>query len=125
MNIFKRFDRLVGNKSKVPLAIYRHTNGSIRCTTASIVESTFQMAAAHVYQLDPVEDCMYLRKWSAHSIRVGACVILHGMGFSDSQIQFLLRCRSGAFFNYLRNVTGLSYKQNRALADLTVMPNFV
>jgi hypothetical protein len=125
MNIVKRFARLVGVKSHVPLCVYRHHNGSIRYITASIIESTFRMAAAHVYKLDPVKDCEHLRKWSAHSLRVGACVILHGMGFTETQIQFLLRWKSTAFFNYLRNILGLSYKQNRAFADLSVMPNFV
>lgn len=126
MNIVKRFARLFGGlKRNVPLCVYRHTNGRIRYITASIIESTFRMAAAHVYKLDPVKDCEHLRKWSAHSIRVGACVILHGMGFKTSQIQFLLRWKSQAFFNYLRNILGLSYKQNRALADLSIMPNFI
>ena len=125
MDIVKRFARLVGIKSHVPLCVYRHQDGSIRYITASIIESTFRMAAAHVHKLDPVKDCEHLRKWSAHSIRVGACVILHGMGFTETQIQFLLRWKSNAFFNYLRNILGLSYKQNRAFADLSVMPNFV
>jgi hypothetical protein len=83
------------------------------------------MAAAHVYKLDPVKDCEHLRKWSSHSLRVGACVILHGMGFTDSQIKLLLRWRLDAFFDYLRNITGLAFKQYRALHDLSVMPNFI
>ena len=117
--------RLVGSDSTKPLCVYRHTNGTVRYITASIIEATFRKAASHIYKLDPVKDCAHLRKWSAHSLRVGACVILHGMGFTDSQIQFLLRWRSNAFFTYLRNITGLAYKQNRAHADLTIMPNFI
>jgi hypothetical protein len=83
------------------------------------------MAAAHVYKLDPVKDCEHLRKWSSHSLRVWACVILHGMGFTDSQIKLLLRWRSDAFFDCLRNITGLAFKQCRALHDLSIVPNFV
>jgi hypothetical protein len=56
---------------------------------------------------------------------VGACVILHGMGFTDTQIQFLLRWQSNAFFAYLRNIAGLAHQQNRALDDLSTMPNFI
>jgi hypothetical protein len=42
--------------------------------------------AAHVYNLDaPARDKLVLQHWSAHSIRVGACVILHAMGCSESQ----------------------------------------
>jgi hypothetical protein len=72
----------------------RHANSQVRCITASIIESTFRMAAAHVCKLDPVKDCEHLRKWSSHSVRIGASVILHGMGFTDSQIKLLLRWRS-------------------------------
>jgi len=125
MNIVKRHHRLVGTNPNVPLCVYRYTDGSVRFITASIIEATFRNAASNVYKLDPIKDCAHLRKWSAHSLRVGACVILHGMGFTDSQIQFLLRWRSNAFFTYLRNIAGLSYKQNRAHADLSTMPNFI
>jgi hypothetical protein len=77
------------------------------------------------YKLDPTRDKKHLQKWSVHSIRVGACVILHGMGFTDTQIQFLLRWTSNAFYVYLRNIAGLAHKQNRALDDLSAMPNFI
>ncbi len=125
MRIVQRFDRLVGLQHNIPLSVYRHTDGTVRNITASIVESTFRMAAAHVYKLDPVKDSEHLRKWSAHSIRVGACVILHGMGFSITQIKFLLRWKSDAFFAYLRNIAGLAYQQNRALDKTAAMPHFI
>jgi hypothetical protein len=78
-------------------------------------------------QTRPVKDCEHLRKWSSHSLRVGACGILHGMGFTNSQIRLLLlRWRSDAFFDCLRNIAGLAFKQCRALHhDLSIMPNFV
>lgn len=126
IRIVQRFSRLVGtNQCSTPLSVYRHANGQVRYITASIIESTFRMAAAHVYKLDPIKDRAHLRKWSSHSLRVGACVILHGMGFTDSQIKLLLRWRSDAFFDYLRNITGLAFKQCRALYDLSIMPNFI
>jgi hypothetical protein len=83
------------------------------------------MAAAHVYKLDPVKDSAHLCRWSAHSLRVGACLILHGMGFTNTQIQFLLCLQSNAFFVYLRNIAGLAHKQNRALNNLSIMHNFI
>jgi hypothetical protein len=125
VRIVQRFFRLLGFQHFVPLCVYRHDDGTIRYITASIIESTFRMAAAHVYKLDPVKDSAHLSRWSAHSLRVGACVILHGMGFTDTQIQFLLRWQSNAFFVYLRNIAGLAHKQNRALDDLSTMPNFI
>jgi hypothetical protein len=126
IRIVQRFSRLIGtNHRKVPLSVCRHANGQVRHITASIIESTFRMAAAHADKLDLVKDCEHLRKWSSHSLRVGACVILHGMGFTDSQIKLLLRWRSDAFFDYLRNITGLAFKQCRALHDLSIVPNFI
>jgi hypothetical protein len=98
VRIVQRFSCLIGaNHRNVPLRVCRHANGQVRCITASIIKSTFRMAAAHVYKLDPVKDCEHLRKWSSHSLRVGVCVILHGMGFTDLQIKLLLRWRSDAF----------------------------
>jgi hypothetical protein len=125
MQIVQQFARLVGRTPHIPLCVYRLDNGNIRYITASIIESTFHMAAAHVYKLDPVKDSAHLCRWSAHSLRVGPCVILHGMGFTDTQIQFLLRWQSNAFFVYLRNIAGLAHKQNCALDDLSIMPNFI
>jgi hypothetical protein len=74
MRIVQRFVRLVGNKCNVPLRVYQDANVTIRYITASLIETTFRTAAAHVYKVDPVKDGEHLRKWSAHSIRVGACV---------------------------------------------------
>ena len=42
-----------------------------------------------------------LHLWSAHSLRVGACVILHAAGFTEPQIQFLLRWCSTSFLELL------------------------
>jgi hypothetical protein len=125
MRIVQRFARLVGIKKHVPLCVYRTVDGTVQYITANLIETTFRTAAARVYKLDPVRDKKYLQKWSAHSVRVGACVILHGMGFTDTQIQFLLRWTSNAFYVYLRNIAGLAHKQNRALDDLSAMPNFI
>jgi hypothetical protein len=83
------------------------------------------MAAAHIYKLDPDCDSRHLRKWSVHSLCVGACIMLHGMSFTDTQTQFLLRWTSNVFDMYLRNIAGLAHKQNCALDDLSIMPNFI
>jgi hypothetical protein len=125
MRIVQRFAQLILRTVHLPLCVYRHDNGSIRYVTASIIKSTFRMAAVHIYKLEPVKDSAHLCPWSVHSLRVGACVILHGMGFTDTQIQFLLCWQSNAFFVYLRNIAGLAHKQNRALDDLSIMPNFI
>jgi hypothetical protein len=68
----------------------------------------FRRAAAAVYKLDPITDAKSLALWSSHSLRVGACVTLDAMGFTDVQIMWLLRWKSNAFMTYLRNVAVLS-----------------
>jgi hypothetical protein len=123
MSVVQRFDRLVGDRLDVPLCVYREKGGRIRYITDSIIVYWFRIAAAYVYKLDPVKDHEHLSKWSAHSLRVGATVILHGMGFTDTQIQFLLRWRSNAFYTYLRNIASLAAQQNKAITD--VMPHFI
>ena len=70
-----------------------------------------QYLASAVYHItDPKE----LARFSAHSLRVGACVILHAQGLTESQIQFILRWRSLAFMANLRNLMALSDRQNLA-----------
>ena len=64
--------------------------------------------AAEVYHLHPSKDAKDLQRWSSHSIRVGACVVLHAMGFSDTDIQWILRWRSLAFTACLRNIAILA-----------------
>jgi hypothetical protein len=64
MTIVQRFVRLVGDKSDVPLCVYRVDNGRIRYLTDNIIVHWFRKAAAYVYKLDPVKDSEHLRKWS-------------------------------------------------------------
>ena len=49
-----------------------------------------------------------LARFTAHSLRVGACVIMHVNGSSTSMIQVRLRWKSDAFKFYLRNVENLA-----------------
>jgi hypothetical protein len=61
-------------------------------------------AASRVYQLDPKKHSAELKRWSAHSLRVGACTILQAIGFSATLIKWLLRWRSDAYMTYLCNL---------------------
>jgi hypothetical protein len=86
-----------------------------------------RLVAANVYGLNPSkpEDKALLQKWSAHSLRVGACVIIHSRGMSHAQIKFLLRWRSDAFMVYLRNTAVLADSQNVLFNEADAMPNFL
>ena len=75
------------------------------------IHKLLQKAAAVVYTLKDIED---LQKFTAHSIRVGACVALHVLNKETSFIQFRLRWRSDAFKMYLRNVAALAVQHYKA-----------
>ena len=81
--------------------------------------------ASKVYSLNPIKEKVALSKWSAHSLRVGACTILHAMGFTENQIKFILQWQSSAFMVYLRSTRILADNHNRAFDDVMTMPNFV
>jgi hypothetical protein len=46
------------------------------------------------------------------------------MGFTATQIQFMLRWKSNAFMMYLRNLNVLSEEQNTAVDRAAAMPHF-
>ena len=109
-----------------PLAIYWDTDSAcIRLVTSDEIESFMRALAVKTYHLDPVQDRAALRLWSAHSLRVGACVLLHAMGFPLQDIKWLLRWLSDAFMAYLRNIAVLATRHTRALDKAAAMPNYV
>ena len=126
LRIIDRFDRIVGRHDVcTPLALYNNQGEKEpKFITASDIEKIMRHTAAEVYKLDPVKDHKILQKWSAHSLRVGACVILHAMGCTESQIKWLLRWRSSAFMVYLRNVAILSSLHHQKLDEAPAMPHF-
>ena len=92
--------------------------------TASDTDDVMRFTAAQVYKLDPVRDKVVSQHWSARSLRVGACIILHAMGCTESQIQWLLRWRSNAVMVYLLNVAILSSMHHKILDEAAATPHF-
>ena len=68
-------------------------------------KSLIQKAATSLYKITSKED---LARFASHSIRLGACVLLHIHGVSTDTIKFRLRWRSDAFKAYLRNEDALA-----------------
>jgi hypothetical protein len=127
LNIARRFLDICGDVPDIPLSVYLDEHGQLRRITEQEIVKTLRTAAQHVYDLDPMTDegRNDLAMWTSHSIRIGACVILHNSGFTDIQIQRLLRWRSNAFAAYLRNLAALSMKQTYAIEETGAMPNFL
>ena len=58
-----------------------------------------------------------LTKFTSHSVRVGACVLLHSQDISIEDIKFRLRWRSDAFRMYLRNIIQLAERHRDAVRN--------
>jgi hypothetical protein len=123
-----RFHRLaiLDNRLKpntTPLSVYWSPSAScVKLIHADDIEHFMRRLAAQVYHLHPIRDAKDLGRWSSHSLRVGACVALHAMGFSPLDIQWILRWRSTAFMVYLRNVAILAIRQYQALDKAAELP---
>jgi hypothetical protein len=90
----------------LPLAIYTTQPGvRIRFISDSVISSALQEFAQQCY--GPL-DLASLQRFSSHSIRVGACVLLHTAGKTGPFIQQRLRWRSLSFLMYLRDVPELA-----------------
>jgi len=90
----------------LPLAVYaqpKQTTPSYIFHTQ--VQSSLRAIAKKVYKLT---DPSHIQKYSCHSIRVGACVLLHSAGADTLTIKFRLRWRSDSFMEYLRNTPRLA-----------------
>jgi len=111
------------NPHTTPLSVYwSPTTNSVKLIDAKDIATFMQRLASTVYKLHPVHDAEDIRKWGVHSLRVGACVTLHAMGFSTLDIQWVLRWRSTAFMVYLRNVAILGIRHNAALDRAAAQP---
>jgi hypothetical protein len=109
--------------NSTPLSVYwSYRSGCVKLVAADDIERFMRHLAACVYHLDPTRDAKDLSRWSSHSLRVGACVALHAMGFSAVDIQWILRWRSQAFMVYLRNMAILAIRQYQALDRASVLP---
>ena len=101
----------------MPIAVYTEIiNGKRKvCYIDDIhIKSLLQEAARAVHHIKDKDD---LAKFSAHSIRVGACVLLHAQKISTEDIKFRLRWRSDSFRMYLRNIVQLAERHKNAISN--------
>ena len=127
----ERFQRLMAvepdlHPSRTPLSVYLDPRTNrVQLITATDIEGFIRDLATTTHDLDPTRDKDYINRWSSHSLRVGACVVLHTMGFSSLDIQWVLRWKSTAYMVYLRNTSLLSSRQNKALNRAAALPNYI
>ena len=128
-SILARFRALCATNSSLdpvttPLSVFWDPRcQSVALVTSHEIETFMRAIASQVYGLHPIKNRKELQLWSSHSLRVGACVLLHAMGFSTLDIQWILRLRSVAFMSYLRNLAVLADRQNVAIDRAKGMPH--
>jgi hypothetical protein len=94
-----------------PLAVFCSGNQVTLIDDSHIANNLRQLAVA-VYGTMSQEE---LQRFSSHSLRVGACVILHASGKNEVFIKHRLRWRSNSFMNYLRDVPILALQHASVL----------
>ena len=125
MQILKRHKHLTKTNPELPLSVYRNSAGRTRNIISALVEIFMRKAAAHLFNLDPVENKAEHQMQSAHSLRVGAYTTLYAMDFYEIEIKHLLRWKSNAFMTYLQNLAVTSRRLNDAISNTSCIPNFL
>ena len=114
--IRRRAIRLGISKDK-PIAVYsehKHNTKKICYIDDIHIKKLLQEAAKRVYNIKDKKD---LSAFTSHSIRVGACVLLHAQNISAEDIKFRLRWRSDSFRIYLRNIIQLAERHRDAIVN--------
>ena len=116
LRIRTRFLKLKHNHDE-PLAIFLDTIKTkkiVKYIDDTHICRILQEAANSVYKITDKND---LKRFTSHSIRVGACVPLHSQNMTTEDIKFRLRWRSDAFRMYLRNITQLADRHQDAIRN--------
>ena len=98
----------------LPIAVFRNDNGFSQYIDDFHVIQIMQFLAKTVYNITDPDD---LARFTCHSIRVGACVLLHETGQTPDFIKARLRWCSDAYQMYLRNTPKLAMLHNQAVNE--------
>ena len=94
-----------------PIAVFQNQQGFSQFIDDFHVTKHLQYLAKQVYNVTNPND---LARFSTHSIRVGACVLLHETSQTPDFIKARLRWRSDTYLMYLRNTPKLAQLHNDA-----------
>jgi hypothetical protein len=96
----------------MPVACYRTKKAPLLFITGSRIATLLCKAVKKVRPFTSADD---LKKYSAHSLRVWACVLLDEVGMSPSFIQKRLRWLGDSFKMYLHDTKAIQDKHLAAL----------
>ena len=104
--------RRLNSSAKETLAKFKDKSGKVLDITNKMIAKHLQACAKRAHG---IRCRRALARWSAHSVRVGACVSLSEAGKDSPFIQIRLRWRSLVFRDYLRNTITLAQQHNEAI----------
>ena len=104
--------RRLGQDSDMPIACYKTKKSSLLYITGTRIATLLREAAKKVRPTTPTHE---LKRYSAHSLRVWACVLLDEAGMSPAFIQKRLRWMGDSFKMYLRDTLAIQTKHVSAL----------
>ena len=106
----------LGHSMLLPIAIFKNKKGEIKYLTGSKIAEVLQKAAKAVHpDLSETE----IKKFTAHSIRVWACVLLDEAGKSPDFIKNKLRWMGESYRIYLRDTAKSNKQHNEALEEMS------
>ena len=120
--LVKRAERLKQAKH-LPLAVSQSPNNKVRglsYLTSTFVDKQMKLAAKHAHGITAVAD---LKKFTPHSPRVGACVLLHTMGKLPDFIKKRLRWKSDTYEDYLRHIDHVATDHVKAICNYLTTTN--
>ena len=103
---------VLGVPPHLPIAVFRNKNNFSQYIDDFHVTYHFQSLAKEVYIIRASDE---LARFSTHSIRVGACVLLHETSQTPDFIKARLRWRSDAYLMNLRNTPKLASLHTQAV----------
>jgi hypothetical protein len=118
LRIDARAQRL-GMTAEQPLAVFRRSKGSKKASyiVESQIARLLKLGAEKAHGVHPDVSGI---KLTPHSVRVGACVILHAAGVLAMTIKARLRWKSDSFMDYLRDVAVLACQHAEAIRTTVV-----
>ena len=114
--IVKRAERLKQAKH-LPLAVSHSPNNKVKglsYLTSTFVDKQMKLAAKHAHGITAVAD---LKRFTPHSPRVGACVLLHITGQLPDYIKKRLRWKSDTYQDYLRHIDHVASDHVKAICS--------
>lgn len=112
LDIFEHSKR-IGTKDDEPMFALSDAKGQRRYWTAGKVAAALQQVAKKAHPDMPKEE---VKKYTCHSFRVWACVLLSEAGKSPDFIKDRLRWMGDSYRTYLRDTAVINQQHNDALA---------